>query len=71
MHIKKTFSFYALQEVMPLNNSLKNDTDDDTFDLESATQTDIEARGGTWVFFGWVCAAWDSKMAPRSGKNFP
>ena len=42
MHIKKTFSFYALQEVMPLNNSLKNDTDDDTFDLESATQTDIE-----------------------------
>lgn len=40
MHIKKTFSFYALQEVMPLNNSLKNDTD--TFHLESATQTDIE-----------------------------
>ena len=72
MHIKKTFSFYALREVMPLNNSLKNDTDDDTFDLESATQTDIEARGGgTWVFFGWVCAARDSKMAPRSGKNFP
>ena len=27
--------------------------------------------GGTWVFFGWVCAARDSKMAPRSGKNFP
>ena len=71
MHIKKTFSFYALREVMPLNNSLKNDTDDDTFDLESATQTDIEARGGTWVFFGWVCAARDSKLAPRSGKNFP
>lgn len=42
MHIKKTCSFHALQEVMPLNNSLKNDTDDDTFDLESATQTDIE-----------------------------
>ena len=30
-----------------------------------------EPGGGTWVFFGWVCAAWDSKMAPRSGKNFP
>ena len=42
MHIKKTCSFHALQEVMPLNNWLKNDTDDDTFDLESATQTDIE-----------------------------
>ena len=42
MHIKKTCSFHALQEVMPLNNSLKNDTDDDTFDLERATQTDIE-----------------------------
>ena len=43
MHIKKTCSFHAIQEVMPLHNSLKNDTDDDTFDLlESATQTDIE-----------------------------
>ena len=42
MHIKKTCSFHALQEAMPLNNSLKNDTDDDTFDLERATQTDIE-----------------------------
>ena len=42
MHIKKTCSFHALQEAMPLNNSLKNDIDDDTFDLESATQTDIE-----------------------------
>ena len=29
-------------------------------------------RGGTWVFFGWVCAARDSKLAPRSQKkNFP
>ena len=27
--------------------------------------------GGTWVFFGWVCASRDSKMAPRSRKNFP
>ena len=27
--------------------------------------------GGTWVFFGWVCAAQDSKLAPRSKKNFP
>ena len=27
--------------------------------------------GGTWVFFGWVCAARDSKLAPRSKKNFP
>ena len=24
--------------------------------------------GGTWVFFGWVCAARDSKLAPRSKK---
>ena len=29
-------------------------------------------RGGsTWVFFGWVCAARDSKLAPRSKKQFP
>ena len=27
--------------------------------------------GGTLVFFGWVCAAQDSKLAPRSRKNFP
>ena len=26
---------------------------------------------GTWVFFGWVCAARDSKLAPHSKKNFP
>ena len=26
--------------------------------------------GGTWVFFGWVCAARDSILAPRS-KKFP
>ena len=28
-------------------------------------------RGGTWVFFGRVCAARDSKLAPRSRKIFP
>ena len=27
--------------------------------------------GGTWGFFGWVCAARDSKLASRSKKNFP
>ena len=27
--------------------------------------------GGTSVFFGWVCAALDSKLAPRSKNNFP
>ena len=27
--------------------------------------------GGTWVFFRWVCAARDSKLALRSRKNFP
>ena len=27
--------------------------------------------GDTWVFFGWVSAAWDSKLAPRSRNNFP
>ena len=28
-------------------------------------------EGGTWVFFGWVCTTRDSKLAPRSRKNFP
>ena len=27
--------------------------------------------GGTWVFFGWGCAARDSKLAPRSKKKSP
>ena len=27
--------------------------------------------GGHWVFFGWVCAARESKLAPCSKKNFP
>ena len=27
--------------------------------------------GGTWVFFGWVCAFRDSKLAPRSKKKSP
>ena len=27
--------------------------------------------GGLGYFFWWVCAARDSKLAPRSGKNFP
>ena len=27
--------------------------------------------GGTWVFFRWVSAARDSKLAPLSRKNFP
>ena len=31
----------------------------------------LSARGGTRVFFGWVCAARNSKLAPRSKKNSP
>ena len=31
----------------------------------------LHARGGTWVFFGWVYTARDSKLPPRSRKNFP
>ena len=27
--------------------------------------------GGTSVFFGWVCAALNSKLAPCSKKSFP
>ena len=30
-----------------------------------------EGGGGTWVFFGWVGAARDSKLAPRSKKISP
>ena len=27
--------------------------------------------GGTWVSFGWACAARDTKLAPRSKKISP
>ena len=27
--------------------------------------------GGTWVFFGWVCVAQHSKLAPHSKNNSP
>ena len=40
-------------------------------DWNPPVQPSVAPGGGTWVFFGWVCAARDSKMAPRSGKNFP
>ena len=29
----------------------------------------IKKQCATWVFFGWVCAARDSKLAPRSKKK--
>ena len=34
-------------------------------------QVVVARGGGTCVFFGWVCAARDSKLAPRSKKKFP
>ena len=34
-------------------------------------QMEIPGGRGTWVFFGWVCAARASKLAPHSKKNFP
>ena len=38
-----------------------------------STSQDIPRGGGgsTWVLFGWVCAAWDSKLAPRYKKTSP
>ena len=35
--------------------------------LKVTLHSNYTARGGgTWVYFGWVCAARDSKLAPRS-----
>ena len=36
-----------------------------------ATQATTDPGGGSWVFFGWVCASPDSKLAPCSKKNVP
>ena len=39
--------------------------------LRVSSLLELKSRGGTWVFFGWVCAARDSKLAPHSKKKFP
>ena len=31
----------------------------------------VPGGGGTWVFFGWICAGRGSKLAPRSKKISP
>ena len=56
------------------NTNLEN-ADLENADLEN---TDLLKRrprkhpgGGTWVFWGWVCAARDSKLATRSKKISP
>ena len=43
----------------------------DVFFTFAVDQQGSEPGGGTWVFFGCVCAARDSKLAPRSKKNSP
>ena len=40
-------------------------------DLENADLENTPGGGGTWVFWGWVCAARDSKLATRSKKISP
>ena len=39
-----------------------------TFKLQRTANS--RGGGGPLVFFGWVCAARDSKLAPRSRKKF-
>ena len=42
------------------------------FAMEIDNKLGLDPGGeDTWVFFGWVCAARDSKLAPHSKKNFP
>ena len=50
---------------------LPGDTYHDAANNSQGFQPGGEGGGGTWGFFGWVCAAQDSKLAPRSRKNFP
>ena len=40
-----------------------------TYSIKWVHETRGGGGGGTWVFFGWVCAPRDSKLAPRSKKN--
>ena len=44
---------------------------DDIEYIKAASPAFLSPGEGTWVFFGWVCAARDSKLAPRSRNNFP
>ena len=46
--------------VEPFENNLKQN---------SSIKWLFPGGGDTWVFFGWVCAAQDSKLAPRSKKK--
>ena len=39
--------------------------------IEQLLALAAECPGGSWVFFGWVCAAQDSKLAPLSKKISP
>ena len=41
------------------------------FKIPVLMQMEIPGGGGTWVFFGWVCTAPSSKLAPHSKKKFP
>ena len=42
------------------------------FQLEySPPKTRYEPRGGTWVFFGWVCTAGTPNWHPVLKKNSP
>ena len=43
----------------------------DSKEEDRGSGTVAGGAGGPWVFLGWVCAAQDSKLAPRSKKNFP
>ena len=35
---------------------------------EYKKEYDLTARGGTWLFFGWVCSAREPKLAPVLNK---
>ena len=80
--VKKRMSAFGLSvsgdiKIFPLlergfsQESLKGDFNWDVKGNFSWARGGCSPEGGTWVFFGWVCAARDSKLTPRSRKNFP
>ena len=56
--------------MMTSQNQLVGVKHDENVDLPKISPSP-RGGGGTWVFFGLVCAARDSTLAPRSEKNFP
>ena len=57
--------------IYPVDSAIQRTFEQPGPEGQTARTNQTPGGGDTWVFFGWVCAARESKLAPRSKKNFP